>query len=182
MLTKAEILFLKKLHAFAEEKSKSETKMKVGEGMTFLVTNFGITEKEAYDIWLLFRYNFQVNGDYENLTNVKRKDGPYVHATPDTAVFAMYALKDFKCGNVTGKKINDNLYVVYSYGTHYPMYVYHNGQWYYNNEKFRADWLSRGYSPSTERQKNKYWSYDVKYINSTTAELQKLIGSEGGSY
>ena len=37
-----------------------------------------------------------------------------------------------------------SIYVVYSYGYHYPMFIYEHGQWYENGDR---------YSVTTERQK-----------------------------
>jgi len=41
----------------------------------------------------------------------------------------------FKGSNLFGEYINDQ-YVVYSYGAHFPAYVYSEGMWFENEDKF----------------------------------------------
>lgn len=43
--------------------------------------------------------------------------------------------KEFKGSNLTGVKVNESLYVVYSYG-HWPIYAKIKGQWYGHNQKY----------------------------------------------
>lgn len=59
---------------------------------------------------------------------------------------AVSARREFKGSNMFARWEGNNLlYVVYSYGEHFPMYLYNPGEakWYGNNDK---------YSPSTSRQ------------------------------
>lgn len=51
--------------------------------------------------------------------------------------------KPFQGSNCWGEKAGPDRYVVYSYGTHFPMFVYDSGKWYGNKER---------YSRSTGRQ------------------------------
>jgi hypothetical protein len=46
--------------------------------------------------------------------------------------------ESFNGNNTKGARYNDNLYVVYSYGHHFPMYVYDytTRQWYANSDKY----------------------------------------------
>jgi len=52
--------------------------------------------------------------------------------------------ESFNGNNTKGARYNDNLYVVYSYGHHFPMYVYDytTREWYENSDK---------YSPTTSK-------------------------------
>lgn len=51
--------------------------------------------------------------------------------------------KPFQGSNCWGEKAGPDRYVVYSYGTHFPMFVYDSGKWYGNKDR---------YSRSTGRQ------------------------------
>lgn len=65
----------------------------------------------------------------------------------------------------------DNLYIVYSYGYHFPMWVYDYaiGKWIGNESK---------YSVSTSKQQSKTRPDDVSFWFSTD-ELKHLIGKGG---
>lgn len=45
------------------------------------------------------------------------------------------ALKDFKANNLFGVSENGS-YVVYSYGRHFPLFAFVNGQWYENKDRY----------------------------------------------
>ena len=71
----------------------------------------------------------------------------------------------FSANNVFAEKYSDGTYAVYSYGYHFPMYVYHEGEWYENSTK---------YSVSTSKQQTHARpSYNCK--KATTQELQKML-------
>ena len=60
--------------------------------------------------------------------------------------------KPFMGSNLTGvqtivpvSEAGNSVYVVYSYGSHYPMFIHSNGLWFENSDKS---------SPSTERQRS----------------------------
>ena len=60
-----------------------------------------------------------------------------------------------------------SVYVVYSYGYHFPMYVFKGGKWYENGDK---------YSQSTSKQQNQLRpSIQGEFIMKTTDELKALI-------
>ena len=55
-------------------------------------------------------------------------------------IFAEYVTR-----NADGQPLDTCRYVVYSYGKHFPMYIYEGGAWYANCDK---------YSPSTSRHQS----------------------------
>jgi hypothetical protein len=75
----------------------------------------------------------------------------------------------FKANNIFSIWHGNN-YIVYSYGFHFPMYVYNSieNKWYENKDK---------YSVSTSKQQNQCRIYDenIQYIKLNTQELQNLI-------
>ena len=60
----------------------------------------------------------------------------------------------------------DSLYVVFSYGEHFPAYVYVDGKWYENVS---------GYSPSTARHMTHARPHDVTITKCSTEELQAML-------
>ena len=56
----------------------------------------------------------------------------------------VYNQVEFKANNVFSEKC-DNIYIVYSYGHHFPMYVNYCNKWYENSDK---------YSVSTSKQQS----------------------------
>ena len=53
---------------------------------------------------------------------------------------------EFKANNIFSEHIKkDKLYIVYSYGHHFPMYIKYKNTWYENSDK---------YSVSTSKQQN----------------------------
>ena len=81
----------------------------------------------------------------------------------------------FKGSNTFGEKHKANLYVVYSYGRHFPMYVYDYStrEWYENSDKYSST-TSKHQSQCRPRE------FDIRYEFST-AELKELIDC-GGLY
>ena len=57
-------------------------------------------------------------------------------------------------------------YVVYSYGYHFPIFVYKSGHWYENQEK---------YSVTTSKQMSQLRPAGVELEPKTTQELKNLI-------
>lgn len=73
---------------------------------------------------------------------------------------------EFKGSNTWGQ-MEHGSYVVYSYGYHYPMFVFKNGKWYENSDK---------YSVTTSKHKSILrpdFTWDI--IKLTTKELRELI-------
>lgn len=77
--------------------------------------------------------------------------------------------KPFKANNLFGV-IEGNLYVVYSYGHHWPLFVcdMNNNQWYENTDK---------YSVSTSKHKSQSNPHVNAVIPMTVKEMQKFIGA-----
>ena len=77
--------------------------------------------------------------------------------------------KPFKANNLFAEYRNiepiDDVYVVYSYGYHFPMFVNVKGTWYENCDR---------YSVSTSKQKNQAHPL-VKTIKVPTNEIKNII-------
>ncbi len=74
---------------------------------------------------------------------------------------------EFEGSNLFGRVLQNKVYVVYSYGEHFPLFVYTDAQWYENSD---------GYSPSTARHKSyarPRWSDDRVLMD--TAQLKALL-------
>jgi len=82
------------------------------------------------------------------------------------------ACRAFKANNVFGERITPSLYVVYSYGHHFPMYVCLFGQWYANTDK---------YSVTTSKHQGQANPYVSNILPSNTGMLQKLIDNNRNS-
>ena len=78
----------------------------------------------------------------------------------------------FKGSNTFAEKHTDNLYVVYSYGYHFPMYVYDYSirEWYENSDK---------YSSTTSKHQSQCRPRFEIAREFSTAELKKLISCGG---
>ena len=75
---------------------------------------------------------------------------------------------EFKGSNTFGEWKND-CYTVYSYGYHFPMYVFKGGKWYENSNK---------YSRTTSKQQTQLRPYllnGTSFILKNTDELKELI-------
>lgn len=71
----------------------------------------------------------------------------------------------FKASHLFSEYNRKGVYVVYSYGYHFPIYAYLNGQWYGNKDK---------YSVSTSRQQSQARPIaDINWVN--TEDLQRLV-------
>ena len=76
---------------------------------------------------------------------------------------------EFDGSNLYARNIG-RLYVVYSYGPHYPMYIYRKGWWYENSD---------GYSPSTGKHHSSarpYYSNNITKADTKT--LKQIITRE----
>jgi hypothetical protein len=66
---------------------------------------------------------------------------------------------------------NNGKYVVYSYGDHFPLFVYHNGKWYENSDR---------YSVSTSKHRTQSHPHcDTLPLN--TSQMKELIRDGGGA-
>lgn len=76
-------------------------------------------------------------------------------------------LKEFTGSNTFGVWENPDCYVVYSYGKHFPMYLYNKTlqEWFINEDK---------YSVSTSKQTTQLHP-NVSCTVSTTTEIKKMI-------
>jgi hypothetical protein len=73
--------------------------------------------------------------------------------------------QEFNGNNTYARYTSDNCYVVYSYGSHFPMYIRFDGIWYGNDDK---------YSVSTSRHQSQLRPSHVhKYVD--TNEMQEII-------
>lgn len=71
----------------------------------------------------------------------------------------------FKANNVFAEETSEGMYIVYSYGYHFPMYAFIDGEWLENSDK---------YSVSTSKQQTQARpSYKTKKMN--TNLLKKCI-------
>jgi hypothetical protein len=41
----------------------------------------------------------------------------------------------FSGSNLMGSNVREDMYVVFSYGSHWPLFIYTNGQWYENEDR-----------------------------------------------
>ena len=78
--------------------------------------------------------------------------------------------KEFNGSNLYARKIG-KLYVVYSYGEHYPMFLFRKGWWYENKD---------GFSRSTGKHHSQARPHYSRNISRTltTKDLQNIIRRE----
>tara|TARA_R100001443_G_scaffold102276_1_gene110408 strand:- start:680 stop:985 length:306 start_codon:yes stop_codon:yes gene_type:complete len=78
---------------------------------------------------------------------------------------------EFKASNIFSEHIKkDKLYIVYSYGYHFPMYVKYKNTWYENSDK---------YSITTSKQQNQARpNAKTKLMN--TKQLKEMIRGLNG--
>ena len=72
----------------------------------------------------------------------------------------------FKSNNVFGETRDNNVYVVYSYGRHFPMYAYIDGEWHRNTD---------GYSRTTAKHKSQASPGAGTYVDMDTRQLEDAI-------
>ncbi len=73
--------------------------------------------------------------------------------------------QDFKGANTFGQTGEDSVYRVYSYGYHFPMFVWKAGQWYGNEDK---------YSVSTSKHFTQLHPNSINMIMLSTQEMKEL--------
>ena len=83
------------------------------------------------------------------------------------------SLDDFKGSNIFGEN-TENLYIVYSYGYHFPMFIYDKKEhlWFKNSDKYSSS-TSKHQTQVTPYQHIDY-SHD-KVVSLNTKELKSII-------
>jgi hypothetical protein len=71
----------------------------------------------------------------------------------------------FKANNIFSEW-KDGKYIVYSYGKHFPMFIFKNRKWYENSDK---------YSSSTSKQQTHARPFKCVLIQKSTKEMQEII-------
>lgn len=129
----------------------------------FLDSNFGIVGLEAFQMYQMLKDNF---GDIENGDELIRRDVSKlrIKSSNYNSRELVHARIPFKASNTDGEYIG-NTYVVSSYGW-YPIFVYKDGQWFENKDK---------YSVSTSKQTSQLRPYRENIIKVSTKELRDLI-------
>jgi hypothetical protein len=80
---------------------------------------------------------------------------------------AVEGQKDFVANNIFGHNESDTLYVVYSYGHHFPMYAWVRGTgWIRNVDK---------YSVTTSKHQNQTRPLGVDFVEMNTEQLREVI-------
>ena len=69
-------------------------------------------------------------------------------------------------GSNTFGEWNNNCYILYSYGYHFPMYVFKNNKWFENYDK---------YSVTTSKQQTQLRPKGKEFTFKNTDELKELI-------
>lgn len=59
-----------------------------------------------------------------------------IRVTRRTARTAVETRSDFKGSNMFGQTLPNGVYAAFSYGPHWPMYVYKDGRWYGNSSRY----------------------------------------------
>ena len=72
---------------------------------------------------------------------------------------------DFQGNNTFGRK-EGKMYVVYSYGYHFPMYIFKAGRWYRNTDK---------YSVTTSKHQSQLRPDVEKFVERNTRQLRNMI-------
>ena len=77
-------------------------------------------------------------------------------------------------GNNTFSEYINGVYIVYSYGYHFPLFVYKDGNWYANNEKYSST-ISKHYSQLCPNEKiYRYCNTELMKKLPYISELQAL--------
>jgi hypothetical protein len=142
-----------------------------------LLPYYGIDESKSKLYYIVYQNNFRQDGDYSTISWSEFK-GPKdwrerkIKSNRDADEY-VESLTPFKANNLSGQwetdSNNNDLYVVLSYG-YYPIYIYKNGKWYGNNNK---------YSSSTA----KHMSYsrpkgvNIKFLNRQEMEDLRRSGT-----
>jgi len=78
-------------------------------------------------------------------------------------------LRAFKGNNTFGRNVSETCYVVYSYGTHFPMYAWVSGKgWYRNSDK---------YSVTTSKHQSQLRPNVPSFIRVNTETLKAIIAN-----
>lgn len=90
-----------------------------------------------------------------------------VRTSNKKASFHVRKREEFKGSNTFGRWEGKDIYAVYSYGEHFPIYVYNDrlSTWYENSEKF---------SSSTSKQQTQLHP-GCECLKDTTEGLKKII-------
>ena len=129
----------------------------------FLDKNFGITGLDAFEMYQMLKDNF---GNVESGDELTRKDVSKIRmrTANNTARDLVQSRVPFKGNNTDGKYENGS-YVVSSYNW-YPIFVYKDGQWFENKDK---------YSVSTSKQTTQLRPFREDIIMVDTDTLRKII-------
>ncbi len=118
----------------------------------FLDKNFGIIGLEAFEMYQMLKDNF---GNVETGDKLTRKDVSKIRmrTANNSARDLVVSRIPFKGNNTDGKYVGDT-YVVSSYNW-YPLFVYKDGQWFENGDK---------YSVSTSKQTSQLRPFSANNI------------------
>lgn len=128
----------------------------------FLNKHFNIKGMEAFEMYQLFKDNYRT-GDEEELVRTDIQKRKLRSANNRSRELVQNKIP-FKASNTDGEYIG-NTYVVSSYGW-YPIFVYKDGQWFENKDK---------YSVSTSKQTSQLRPYGEDIIKVSTQQLRDLI-------
>jgi len=80
----------------------------------------------------------------------------------------------FKANNIFSENYSDRFYVVYSYGYHFPLWVYdrQERQWYENSSKYSV-------TTSKHKSQSRPQVYSKDFICLPTAELKEFFYNAG---
>lgn len=161
-LSKLEVSILNALNrkGFTPKTRRSEI-------LKFLSEDVGLDGEESMEMYFLFLHNYSSTGNYENLESPRRtkfdKFTKKIKSANYTAKDLVKARIPFEGSNTKGEWIN-NVYVVSSYNW-YPIFVYKDGKWYENSNR---------YSRSTGKQMGQLRP-DYNAIPMTKSQLEDLI-------
>ncbi len=131
--------------------------------LQFLDKNFGITGMEAFEMYQMLKDNF---GNIESGGELMRKDVSKVKVrTANNSARDLVKNKIPFKGNNTDGKYENGSFVVSSYNW-YPIFVYKDGQWFENKDK---------YSVSTSKQTSQLRPFSEDIIMVGTDTLRKII-------
>lgn len=160
-LNKFEIGVLKMLH---DQNFNNKTARSVI--INFLKKSVALSGIKSYEIYELFKNNYNDMGDYSSLMDPLRVDvRKKRYSTPNNSGREMVTNRiPFKGSNTKGEYIG-NSYVVSSYDW-YPIFVWKDNQWYENKDK---------YSMSTSKQTTQLRPNNENIIKVSAKELRELI-------
>jgi hypothetical protein len=134
----------------------------------FITDTFGISGMEAFELFQLFLDNYGVS---DELVDLVRKDVTTKKVrTSNTEGRQLVSNRiPFKGSNTHAEYLKSgNVYVVYSYNW-YPIFVYKNGQWFENENR---------YSMATAKQMSQLRPHNQgEIIKASKSKLEKIIYS-----